>query len=54
MERVSRVLARPKRIGEQGTKVLRRKLSLDLYELEPDSGEEESLQLDLNLDQIED
>jgi len=52
MER--RVVARLKRIGEQRPKILCRKLLLDLYELEPDSGEEESLQLDLNLDQIED
>jgi hypothetical protein len=54
MQNISRTLARPKRINEQCTKIIRRKLPLKLYELEPESGEDESLHVDLNLDQIED
>lgn len=54
MKPVSRALPRPERVGEQGTKIVHRKLPLELYELEPESGEDESLHLDLNLDQLED
>ena len=34
-------------------KPLRRKLSLVLYELEPESGEDERISIDLGLDQLE-
>ena len=54
MEHVDRVLARPKRVGEQRIEILRRKLPLELYELEPESGEEEDLEVDVDLDELED
>ena len=54
MRQVSRSLAGRKRVGEQRTKTVHRKLPLELYELDPESGEDESLDVDLNLDQLED
>ena len=54
MEHVSRVIARPKRVAEKRIRIVHRKLPLDLYELEPDSGVDRPLNLDLNLDQIKD
>jgi len=54
VEHLSRVAVRSKRVGEGRTKALRRKLQLELYELEPESGEDERLDADLDLDQLED
>ena len=53
-EQVTRIQARPKRVGEQRTRAAHRKLRLELYELEPESGKDESVHVDLNLDQLED
>jgi len=53
MEHIVRLQVRHKRVVER-TKVLHRKLPLQLFELEPDSGEDESLDVDLDLDQLED
>jgi hypothetical protein len=36
------------------SKPVHRKLPLELFELEPESGEDERLSIDLGLDQIED
>jgi hypothetical protein len=54
MKHISRAIARPKRTGEERTKIVYRKLPLELYELEPDSGEDESLHVELDIDQLED
>lgn len=54
MEHLSRVISRHSQVDEQRTKGVRRKLPLELYELEPESGEDESLDVDLDLDQLED
>jgi hypothetical protein len=41
-------------MGQQRRKIVYRKLPLELFELEPESGEDESLHVDLDLDQLED
>lgn len=38
----------------RSAKPLHRKLPLELYELEPESGEDERISVDLGLDQLED
>ena len=53
MERVARLQARQERVGGRRTKFVHRKLPLQLYELEPESGEDERLHVDLDLDQLE-
>jgi len=54
MQNVGRVLTRQKRLSELQVKVAHRKLPLPLYELEPESGEDEGLNVELPLDQLED
>jgi hypothetical protein len=49
-----RTVARPKPVAEYLTKIVHRKLPLKIYELEPESGEDENLSIDLDLDQLED
>jgi len=53
MERPTRLLARPRSLDKQRTRVIYRKLPLDLYELEPESREDEDIGVDLDLDQVE-
>ena len=47
------MLRRPESLAEDRTKIVYRKLPFELYELEPESGEDESIHVDLDLDQIE-
>ena len=54
MQNVDRVLTRQKRFSELQVKVAHRKLLLPLYELEPESGEDDGLNVELPLDQLED
>ena len=54
MQHTSRIISRHEPMVPHGRRVVYRKLSLQLYELEPDSGEDESLHVDLPLDQLED
>jgi len=54
MQNPSRFLARPAFPFKTQARLIYRKLPLELYELEPESGEEESLDMDLDLDQLED
>jgi len=55
MEPANQVAARPRVHGhvQSYTKRVHRKVTLDLYELEPESGEDERINLQLELDQIE-
>jgi hypothetical protein len=52
MEPVSHVRARLEASSLQPAKPLR-KLPLELYQLEPESGEDENISVDLGLDQLE-
>lgn len=54
MQHPSRFLARPASPSKAQARLIYRRLPLDLYELEPESGEEENLDMDLDLDQLED
>jgi len=54
MQNVGRVLTHHQRLSEHRIKVAHRKLLLPLYELEPESGEDEALNVELPLDQLED
>ena len=54
MEPTSRILRRSEPLAVDRRKAIYRKLPLELYELEAESGEDESIHVDLNLDQIED
>jgi hypothetical protein len=53
MERPTRLLTRARSLDKQQTRIIYRKLPLNLYELEPESGEDEDIGVDLDLDQVE-
>jgi hypothetical protein len=54
MRPTGNIVSRHESTSEYGTKSLSRKLPLRLFELDPESGEEESVHVDLDLDQLED
>jgi len=54
MEAPRPITAHDGSVVERSTKAVRRKVQLKLFELEPESGEDEAVSLDLDLDQIED
>jgi hypothetical protein len=56
MHHTSPIIPRQRFLTERRKRVVHRKLPLKLYELEPESGEDENLHIDLDymLDQLED
>ena len=53
MEPAGTIAARPQARKPQHVRTMRRKLRLDLFELEVESGEDEALGIELPLDQLE-
>jgi hypothetical protein len=47
------MLTRRASLAKQHARVIYRKLPLNLFELEPESGEDEDIGVDLDLDQVE-